>query len=79
MEDNIINNKTNGPTAPFLINAKSEPQNFSGKYLDLEWRNLNVDIVDSKAEKCKTILKKCTGYVKHGHMLAIMGPSGFFI
>lgn len=62
----------------FLINAT--PESFSSvKFLDLDWKNLNVDVLDKKGQKEKTILKECTGYVKHGQMLSIMGPSGYLI
>lgn len=67
--------KTDSLSAPFLINAG--PESFSAvQYLDLEWRGLNVDILDKKGQLDKTILKNSTGYVKHGQMLSIMGPSG---
>ena len=74
MDNLLIDVKANSVSTPFLINGG--PESFHGKFLDLEWRDLNVDIIDSKGEKNKTILKKCTGYVKHGQMMAIMGPSG---
>ena len=61
--------------APFLING--QPESFTTvKYLDLEWNNFNVDVMNKNGTKNKTILRECTGYVKHGQMLSIMGPSG---
>ena len=53
---------------PFLKDSHVEIKN----HIDLEWENLSVEI---KA-KNKMILRDCTGYINHGRMLSIMGPSG---
>ena len=42
--------------------------------IDLEWHNFSVVISTLKGPK--KILSNCTGYVKHGQFLSIMGPSG---
>ena len=43
--------------APFLING--QPESFTTvKYLDLEWNNFNVDIMNKNGTKNKTILKE---------------------
>jgi len=76
MEDKQ-NVKANSVSTPFLIN--DQPESFSMvKHLDLEWNNFHVDIMNNNNTLNKTILKQCTGYVKHGQMLSIMGPSDNF-
>lgn len=77
MDKESLNRKTNN-SAPLLINAESESF-LSEHSLDLEWSNLNVRVIDAKTEKSKTILKDSSGYVKHGQMLSIMGPSGKYL
>ncbi len=39
----------------------------------MKWENLTCEL-----KKGRKILDNCSGYAKHGEILAIMGPSGKF-
>ena len=73
MEDGL-NGAPGSLFTPFIKNANVEIKN----HIDLEWNHLSVEVKEifKKQERKKMILKDCTGYINHGRMLSIMGPSG---
>jgi len=73
-----LNGEARSISIPFLTNAKGEKPVLAN-YIDLEWSHLTVEVVENTKEKRKRIvLDDCSGYINHGRMLSIMGPSGFF-
>ena len=60
--------------------SPKELENSDEHFLDIHWKNINLNLISKKVgENDRPILKDLTGYSKHGEMLAIMGPTGFFM